>query len=156
MAKKSKTKKKSAKKAAPARKKKKTMKSAAKKAPKKIAKKVSKVTKKAAPKRKAPPVKKPAPPAAEPAPAPSSPSLLGSLFSGGGSESGTTYAVLVRRDGGAIAPDTAPTHASDCASAQSLEYCIAAFIAASGLVSRFRSSHHYAAPSFANFGIEGH
>ena len=49
-----------------------------------------KVTKKAAPKRKAP-VKKPAPmPAAEPAPAPSSPSLLGSLFSGGGSESGTT------------------------------------------------------------------
>jgi hypothetical protein len=29
-------------------------------------------------------------PAAEPAPAPSSPSLLGSLFSGGGSESGTT------------------------------------------------------------------
>ena len=24
------------------------------------------------------------------------------------------------------------------------------------LVSRFRSSHHYAAPSFANFGIEGH
>jgi hypothetical protein len=23
------------------------------------------------------------------------------------------------------------------------------------LVSRFRSSHHYAAPSFANFGIEG-
>jgi hypothetical protein len=29
-------------------------------------------------------------PAAEPAPAPSSPSLLGSLFSGGGSESGST------------------------------------------------------------------
>jgi hypothetical protein len=25
-----------------------------------------------------------------------------------------------------------------------------------GLVSRFRSSHHFAAPSFANFGIEGH
>ncbi|MGH6768207.1 MAG: DUF5615 family PIN-like protein [Xanthobacteraceae bacterium] len=24
------------------------------------------------------------------------------------------------------------------------------------LVSRFRSSHHCAAPSFANFGIEGH
>ena len=24
------------------------------------------------------------------------------------------------------------------------------------LVSRFRSSHHYAARSFANFGIEGH
>jgi hypothetical protein len=24
------------------------------------------------------------------------------------------------------------------------------------LVSRFRSSHQYAAPSFANFGIEGH
>ncbi len=23
-------------------------------------------------------------------------------------------------------------------------------------VSRIRSSHHYAAPSFANFGIEGH
>src|SRR6185503_12129752 len=27
---------------------------------------------------------------------------------------------------------------------------------ASGLVSRFRSSDHRAAPSFANFGIEGH
>src|SRR5208282_1751619 len=88
MAKKSKAKKKSTKKAAPARKKKKTMKSAAKKAPKKTAKKAAKVTKKvtkkAAPKRKAP-AKKPAPiPAVEPAPAPSSPSLLGSLFTGGG------------------------------------------------------------------------
>src|SRR6476660_6442448 len=30
------------------------------------------------------------------------------------------------------------------------------FISTFGLVSRFRSSHHYAARSIANFGIEGH